>query len=214
MQSGTKRLFITGIVLLLLAGAVTTCRRAGTWLVKNDDPQHADAMVMLMGGVAPDRILQAVDTYKAGLAGKLIIVQESMGAYRELEKRGADIISNSEQAASALTALGIPADSILILPGDARSTQTEAIIVRNYLKKKPGIDTLTLITSTDHSRRAYIIFSKAFRKAGLPVIVLSNPSSYSSFNPTSWWKRKENTQAVFMEYVKLMDFWLIDNKSL
>ena len=214
MQSGTKRLFITGIVLLVLAGAVTTCRRAGTWLVKNDDPQHADAMVMLMGGVAPDRILQAVDTYKAGLAGKLIIVQESMGAYRELEKRGADIISNSEQAASALTALGIPADSILILPGDARSTQTEAIIVRNYLKKMPGIDTLTLITSTDHSRMAYIIFSKAFRKAGLPVIVLSNPSSYSSFNPTGWWNRKEDTQAVFMEYVKLMDFWLIDNKSL
>lgn len=213
MHSAANRLIIACIILVVVAGSVTTCRRAGQWLVKQDTPLHADAMVMLMGGVAPDRILQVVDQYKAGLAGRLIIVQENMGAYRELEKRGAGIISSTEQATNAAVTLGIPADSILILPGDARSTQTEALIIGEYLKNNPSIDTLSLITSADHSRRTYLIFNKVFRKAGLEVVVLSNPSKYSSFNPKSWWKRKEDAQAVVMEWVKMVNFWLIDKSK-
>jgi len=202
------------ILAIVLIALLLLFRGAGTWLVKSDPPVHADAMVMLMGGIAPDRILESADHYNSGLAGRLLIVQESMGAYSALEKRGAHIISNTEQTVSAAMALGIPADSILVLPGDARSTQTEAIIIRDYLKNSRGIDTLTLITSADHSRRAFLIFSKALRKAGLPVVVLSNPSRYSGFNPRGWWKRKEDTQAVVMEWVKLANYWLIDKSTL
>jgi uncharacterized SAM-binding protein YcdF (DUF218 family) len=187
---------------------------AGTWLVKSDPPVHADAMVMLMGGIPPDRLLQAANNYNKGLAGRLIIVEENRGRYSELEARGAHFISNTEQAAAAAPSLGIPAGSVTILPGDARSTQDEALIVRSYLQSNPAIDTITLITNSAHSRRAAIIFKSAFRKAGLPVIVFTSANNYSNFNGKGWWKHKETIEPVLSEYMKLLNFWLFDQKKL
>jgi len=192
---------------------VTTCYRAGTWLVKDDAPVHADAMVILMGSIA-DRVLQAADVYQKRLAGKVIIVEESMGAYKELEARGVHIISNTIQVRNAVIALGIPADSIIILPGDARSTQQEALIIRKYLANKPGMDTLLLVSSAPHTRRASIIFEKAFGKTGTPVIFYCSPSKYSNFRGNGWWKHKEEIQAVLSEYVKLLNFLFIDRRRL
>ena len=188
-------------------------RNAGTYLVKSEPLKKADAMVLLMGSI-PDRVLQAVDLYKEGFAGKLIIVEESMGSYRKLEERGAHFISNTTQARNAAIAMGIPADSIIILPGDARSTQMEAVIVREYLKTQPGLDTIILVTSPDHTRRATMIFEKAFQKQNMPVVVYSSPSKYSSYTGKGWWKNKEGIQTVMFEYVKMVNFWMFDKRRL
>lgn len=177
--------------------------------MKEDVPVHADAMVLLMGGF-PDRVLQAVDLYKKGTAGRLIIVEESMGPFKMLEARGADIISNTQQAKNSAIALGIPADSITVLPGDARDTKTEAIAVRNYLSGYNAIDTLLLVSSASHMRRASMIFKAALRDSVTPVYVGCSPSAYSSFNPEKWWRRKEDIQAVLSEYVKMGSFMLFE----
>ena len=188
-------------------------RNAGTWLVKNDIPKHADAMVILMGNI-PDRVLQAADLYNRGFAGRVIIVEESMGAFKKLEERGAHIISNTTQARNAAVSLGIPADSIRILPGYARSTQQEATIIREYLKTQPGIDTITLVTSADHTRRASMIFERAFSSQGMNIIVQSSPSKYSSYTGIGWWKNKEGIQTVLMEYIKMFNFLLFEKRTL
>ena len=80
----SRIIFFAGLVLLLAVYA-GGCRRAGSWLVKEEVPAHADAMVLLMGNF-PERVLQAADLYQAGKAERLIIVEESMGAYRGLEE--------------------------------------------------------------------------------------------------------------------------------
>lgn len=208
-----RRILISSILLTAVVVSVTTCRKAGTWLVKNDTPAHADAMVILMGNI-PDRVLQAVDLYNKGIAGKVIIVEESMGSFKKLEERGAHIISNTMQARNAAISLGIPADSITILPGSARSTQQEAIILREYLANRTGIDTLLLVTSAPHTRRASIIFTKVFEAKGNKVLICSSPSIYSRYNGVGWWKHKEEIQAVMEEYVKLMNFWLFDIRKI
>ncbi len=208
----SRLIFTAGLCILILLLA-TTCRRAGTWLVKEDTPVHADAMVILMGSIA-DRVLQASDLYHAGVAGKVIIVEESMGAYAALEARGAHIISNTIQARNAAIALGIPADSIVTIVGDARSTQQEATIVRNYLQDKPGIKTLLLVSSAEHTRRASLIFRTAFEKSGKSVTIFSSPSKYTGFRAKDWWIHKEEIQAVLGEYVKLLNFWLLDRQRL
>lgn len=201
------------IILLVFSISLTICCKSGTWLVKNDTPNHADAMVILMGNI-PDRVLQAADLYNMGIAGKVIIVEENMGAFKKLEERGAHIISNTTQARNAAVSLGIPADSILILPGYASSTQQEAIIIRKYLTNRTDIDTLLLVTSAPHTRRASIIFRKAFEANRNKVLVCSSPSVYSKYNGVAWWKHKEEIQAVLGEYVKLVNFWLFDKKRL
>ncbi len=208
-----KRLLFSFIGLIFILVSVTTCRNAGTWLIKKDSPVHADAMVMLMGSI-PDRVLETYDLYKAGFAHRLILVEESMGAYRELEARGAHIISNTQQCRNAAIALGIPADSIIVLPGDARSTQQEAIIIREFLKVRPGIDTILLVTSSDHTRRASMIFKKAFEKSGMQVVVYSCPSKYSKYNGKGWWKQKEGIQVVLFESIKIANFLFIEKYRL
>ena len=107
-----------------------------------------------------------------------------------------------------------PADSITVLPGDACSTQDEALIVRKYIENTPGIRTVTLVTSSDHTRRASMIFKKAFKKAGMPVTLYSCASKYSSYTGIGWWKYKEDIQTVLMEYLKMVDYLLIDQFRL
>jgi uncharacterized SAM-binding protein YcdF (DUF218 family) len=202
-----------GILLIITALYVGGCRRAGIWLVKEDVPAHADAMVLLMGGF-PDRVLQAVDLYNEGKADRLLIVEESMGPFNMLETRGADIISNSEQAANSLVILGIPADSITVLPGDARSTLDEAIAVRNFLLGKPKLDTLLLASSAPHMRRASIIFRAALKNTDYPVYIGCSPSIYSNFNAKRWWRDKEGIQTVLTEYAKMASFVLFERRKL
>jgi uncharacterized SAM-binding protein YcdF (DUF218 family) len=181
--------------------------------VKADEPVHADAVILLMGSIA-DRLLQVDDLFEQGLADNLLIVREGSVAYRQLEERGAHFTGNTEQVRNAAVDLGIPADNITILPGDALSTLSEAIIVRKHLIVNPDIDTVILATSASHSRRASMIFETAFRKKNMPVVMLTKPSDYSDFNPSRWWRRKEDIQKVLGEYVRIASFILDEKKWL
>jgi len=201
------------ILLVFLILYIGGCGHAGSWLVKEDGPVHADAIILLMGSVA-DRVLQTADMYNTSMADRLIIVKEGMGAYKKLEERGAKYIGNTEQVTNALHVLGIHNDSITVLPGDALSTLSEAIIVRKFLTHNPGIDTVMIVTSATHSRRASIIFKTAFRKKDMPLHVVTIPSTYSAFEPEQWWRRKEDIQKVLSEYVKIASFVLIEKRHL
>ena len=204
---------LLGLLFAICVLYIGGCRRAGSWLIKEKLPEHADALVILMGNF-PERVLQAADIYDKGLANRIAIVYESMGPYRELESRGASIVRTTEQARDASVALGVPADSIVMLPGDARSTLDEAIAVRDYLKLNPSLDTLILVSSPAHMRRAYMIFRAALRNSPQKIFVGCSPSSYSDFNPGKWWRRKEDIQSVLSEYVKIISFVLFEHRQL
>ena len=188
----SKIVFFSAFLLITIL-YVVGCRRAGAWLVKDDNPVHGDAMILLMGGIS-DRVLQAADLYNAGRAGRLIIVQENMGASKTLEARGIELISNSDQIQNAAIKLGIPPDSITVLPGDAQSTLPEVIKAREYLEADASIDTLIIVTSPTHTRRASIFFKTAFKNAGPQICVLCSPSTYSHFDARHWWRGREEIQ--------------------
>ena len=200
-------------LLILLVAYIGGCRRAGVWLAKEDVPGHADAIILLMGNF-PERVLQVCDTWESGKADSVIIVEESMGAFAALESRGASIVSNSEQAAGSLVALGIPRDNILLLPGNARSTLDEAYAVGKYLAVNSEADTLILVSSPAHMRRAHMIFKRTLSAMDQPVVIGCKPSSYSSFNGVKWWRRKEDIQTVFAEYIKIASFMLIEKHKI
>ncbi len=201
------------ILIFLLISCIGGCRKAGRLLVKEDLPAHSDAIIVLMGSF-PERVLQAYDLYNNGISDRIVIVEESMGPYRSLEERGVRVETNSEQAARALITLGVAADNIILLPGDARSTLDESVAVREYLARSPETDTLVLVSSPAHMRRAGMIFNHSLRGLPQPVITGFSPSSYSSFNPDKWWRRKEDIQSVLSEYVKIMSFVLFEKREL
>jgi len=198
-----------GVLIVMTLFYVRGCRYAGAWLVKEDLPVHADAMVLLMGSF-PERVLQAADIYHEGITDRLIIVYESMGAYRALEERGAFVIRTTGQARDAAVALGMPDSCITMLPGDARSTLDEAMAVRDYLAERPAMDTLILVSSPPHMRRAYMIFKTVMRRSDINAYIGCSPARYSSFNADRWWRRKEDTQYVLSEWVKILSFILFE----
>lgn len=202
-----------GAILLILLLAVGSCRKMGSWLKKEDPVAHADAMLILMGSFS-DRVLHAADLYQEQVAGKIWIVEEGMTAYRTLEARGVSIVSNTQQARSALIDLGVPADSIVILPGDAGSTRMEAEITRDYLLTLSGIDTLLLVSSAEHTRRASLLLNAAFRSMEDAPVICCSPSRYSTFNAGKWWRDRDDIQDVIMEYLKLVNFYLIEKRDL
>ena len=208
-----KRIYIVVVVTVILVLAVGSCRKAGTWLVKADNPPHADVMVMLTGSIS-DRVLQTADLYNEGVASKVWIAEEAMEASRDLEARGVKLISNSTQVRNAMITLGIPADSITIFPGDAASTRMEAEIVRSYLHTQTGIDTLLIVSSAEHTRRAYKIFKAAFSPLDEPPVVCCSPSTYTNFHPEKWWRSKEDIQEVVEEYMKLTNFVFFERGEL
>ncbi len=168
---------------------------------------------MLMGSIA-DRVLQTADLYNEGVAGRVWIVEAGMGADKALEERGVQLISNSTQARTSLISLGIPADSIMIIPGDATSTRMEAQIVRNFLRTQAGIDTLLLVSSSDHTRRASKIFKAAFSPMEEPPVLYCSVNSYTKFNAEKWWRSRDDIQNVLMEYLKLVNFVLFEKREL
>ena len=102
----------------------------------------------------------------------------------------------------------------MILPGDATSTQMEAEIVRDYLATKPGIETLLLVSSAHHTRRASMIFKAALKPLEHPVSVYCSPSSYTAFCAEKWWKNREDIQDVLTEYLKIGNFVLFERRKL
>lgn len=208
----SRIIFFSALVAFVLL-YVGLCSRAGAWLARDDKPEHADALVLLTGGIA-DRVLQVADLYGEGVAPRVIIVTESMGAYSALKERGVEIIGNTVQIRDALARLGIPTDSVVILPGDARSTLNEAAAVSEFLRSDQRIDTLVLVSSSYHMRRAGMIFEAAFKEQGLEVTVLCSPSDYTNFMASGWWKHKEEIQKVLAETIKTGSFWLIERWKL
>lgn len=106
------------------------------------------------------------------------------------------------------TTLGIPKDSIVLLPGSATSTQMEALVVREYIKQNPETDTLIIVSSPSHTRRAGMIFERILQKENSNVCILTSPSAYNSFTGEGWWKSREDVQKVLSEYVKLV-VWVV-----
>ena len=79
---------------------------------------------MLMGSF-PERVLEVNDAWKKGLADNLILVEEYMGPFMQLKSHGINVLSICDQAVASLISLGVPADSIIVLPGSARSKDSQ-----------------------------------------------------------------------------------------
>lgn len=202
-----------GVLSLLIVFFIIGFVRAGTHLVKHDKLSHADAIVVLMGSVS-DRMLQAIDLYQAGYANKIIMVMENMGNYLALEQRGIHITGGTEQCVIVAESLGVPPENIIILPGNALSTQQEATAVKSYLKINKAIDTLIIVSSSAHMRRASMIFTEALKGLDRKITILASPNKYTGFTGTGWWKNKEGIQIVGTEYLKILNFLLFDQFKL
>lgn len=200
-------------ILLVIAVVFIFLRFGGVWLVEEDDIEEIDGavMVLLMGSVG-DRALGAVDLYEQGKAESILMVRSHLPGYEELKERGIKITGDVDNSNTVLTESGVAKEDITIIPGDAQSTQDEAIAIAQYLKNRPDVDTIFLVTSRFHSYRSELIFHKAL--ADLDVDIYSAPTPHDPFHARGWYKDREDIQSVVTEYIKLAHYFVLEQWSL
>ena len=201
---------ILPVLITLLAFFILLCifivPNLGQWLVVNDEVKESDIIVVLMGSVY-DRILEAVDLYNEGYSDKIVLINSYIAAKDIIVNRGIKVYGDTLLSKMAAIDLGIPEEDVLILEGNSRSTQDEALTIREYIRNNREIESIILVTSKYHSRRAKQIFKKALSVLDREIDIYSSPSKYDPSNVNQWWKDREDIKWVVLEYLKLTNFY-------
>lgn len=160
---------------------------AGNLLVEDDQPQTAQAVVVLGGDPGP-RILKAAQLAQAGYAPYILV-------------DGPKLLMEHESDLTIAYAVlkGYPAQLFrsLPLPDRMNSTKEESVFVGKYLREH-GIHKILLVTSNYHTARAGRLMRRA--NPGLWVVTVAAPDS--SFHPDSWWKSREGQKTALLEWAK------------
>jgi uncharacterized SAM-binding protein YcdF (DUF218 family) len=107
-----------------------------------------------------------------------------------------------ERAKDTLFDAGIPHDRLTFLTSRVASTYDEAIVVRNFAEQA-GVQSVLVVTSPYHSRRALWVFRRVL-EPDVRVGVDSPPPGDQSPTPGEWWLSRAGWHNVGLEYAKLV----------
>jgi uncharacterized SAM-binding protein YcdF (DUF218 family) len=188
-------LFLLVVFLAAAIGTAVGLSYAGEWLSVGDQPQKADAILVLGGGYA--RPFEAADLYQQGYARKVYVsVPAREEQYRLLDKAGVAFPREEEVVRQVLLKKGVPASAIEYFGKDSLSTAAEAQAARALFGQ--GAPRLLVVTAPYHLRRARMTFTDALPAADIRVIA----TSYDPL-PQAWWKDQSAARNVLLELAKI-----------
>lgn len=165
----------------------------GESLVISDPLHKADALVIL-AGIENERIAAGAELFKAGYADWFILtdmrldIPDSQGVYSTNVTR-----KSIDQ--------GIPAEQILIVPGQASTTYEEAILLRDFIAST-SFNSLIIVTSPYHTLRAHMLLHEVFRGSGISLILYPIPNE--DYHAAAWWQNPFDRKQTFLEYTKIL----------
>jgi uncharacterized SAM-binding protein YcdF (DUF218 family) len=174
---------------------------AARMLIVSAPLEHADAIVVLSGSRAfTERASFAADLYKVRRASKIVLTNDDQrGGWSNAEQRNPYFYEN---IARELNRFGVPDSVITVIPQPVTSTQDEAMLLRDYCERN-HLQSLLVITSPYHSRRALRTFRKAFNGSGKTVGLMTPGPGWQSPPATVWWRYRRGWAMVAGEYLKL-----------
>lgn len=199
-----KKLFIAIITLTaLLLIRFVLLPGMGSYLVQQEALRDASAIVLLLGST-PERELEVAGIYHQGFAPVVIMTEFRVHNHELIEAHDLDAPSAVDTSRSVLEQLGVPATAIRTIPGEVSSTRGEAKATAQYLLNNRDIQSVILVSSPYHMRRATRTFRREFRKTDIHCAIIPRASAYSDFNARRWWSHRDSAIAVALEYTKLI----------
>lgn len=189
--------------MLLFILSICSC---GTILEKKSVDNNSQLIYFLVGSLK-DRILAINDLFQKNPKVKILYGKTKDTDLKFLDSLGVDICRDTDKIKAALIALGIPEQQILPLEAQTRSTIDEAELLRDYLKQHDKVNNITLVTSSYHTRRAYLIVKDRLDELNRDITINVYPSPYTTTNLKQWWRKKEDAVDVCTEYMKLLSFY-------
>jgi len=169
------RLSALGLILLAITWLLPqyTLGPLGSFLVVDQEPIPADAIVVLLGSSHPDRILKAYELFQDNVAPKIAYVSGFID--RELQKTlPANLfwLRNSELYTRGLISLSVPESSIEVIAGDdVFDTASELRIVADYAARL-NWQTVILVSTASHTRRINMIWKRLGRGINYRVVAV------------------------------------------
>jgi uncharacterized SAM-binding protein YcdF (DUF218 family) len=175
------------LALILLLGVVVFFG-LGYYLSPQDPLAKSDAIVAISGGDTQARTDMAVTLYKEGWAPRIIF---SGAAADPSSPSNADVMRNLAVKA------GVSPNAILV---DERSVDTSqnAADVKAILQKD-GDESIILVTSPYHQRRASITFAD---ELGSRVKIINHSAIDPSWRRSAWWDGPYNVMLTLQELQK------------
>ena len=124
--------------------------------------------------------------------------------YDALERLGIRAPEERDIQWMVLKGMRVPPAAVLQVKQRANSTRSEMIHLARLLDEN-RIWSVILVTSKSHSTRARKILA---RISGGRIAIISRPSRYDTFDPTGWWRSREDAKDVLLEYEKLLHYWV------
>ena len=156
----------------------------------------ADAIVVIGGDHKPQRMQQTRDLFQEGIAAIIII---SAGT---IVLEGDEMMSEAEVMYRQAIALELP-ENVLLLENQSQTTQENAQFTKQILETK-NINSIILVTSAYHSRRARRIFREVlgsdFNISVWPAPPLNNP--------LFWMFYPDEAAVIRYEYRNWVSYWL------
>ncbi len=191
------------LALGLYLGSPYLLTAIGRYLVTEHSLAKAD-LILVLGGETLLRAPEGARVYHEGYASRILLTNEPKGKGAEdLVRLGIRFPDNQETALTILEALRVPRSAILTIQERANSTRAEMQTVARFLKSHPA-QRLIIVTSKSHTSRAYKIFSSGL---GPGVHLMMHPVPNDPFDPSRWWRDREDTKEVLHEYEALIDYW-------
>jgi len=201
---------VLGVSVGGILGRVPLLTAVGRFVVEDDPPVKADAVVVLSGSI-PDRIMEAVELFREGYAPRIMLSHDRHSVLVvRLRERNVHVPRGYEINRTIAEQLGVPPSAIIDVPRTGGSTLGEARDVLEAVRRR-GFHTIIVVTSKYHTRRAGLVFRHV---AADRVRIVVRPSRYDRFRPNAWWHDREDTRRLVIEYEKLLVFWLIDRWGL
>jgi uncharacterized SAM-binding protein YcdF (DUF218 family) len=175
---------------------------AGSALVGSQALEAADVIVVSTGADAAGA-LTAADLFHAGLSSHVAVFADPPSP-EDLEflKRGLPYENAAERSVRWLQMLGVP--NATIIPRAVAGTDDEGVVLPPWCHEQQ-LRSVLVVTTPDHARRVRRILARAMSGQATRVIV--HPSSYSRYDPNSWWQSRHGIRTQIVESQKLvLDF--------
>lgn len=200
-KSNRRKRLLRVLVLVLLIWPPLAWFAARSLIVRVDAPR-ADALVVLGGSATyVERTQRAAQLFREGRAAKIILTNDGQqGGWSDAEQRNPFFV---ERAAQELQRAGVPFEKIEILPQIVSSTYEEAQLIHEYAIAH-RLQSLLIVTSAYHSRRALWTLRRALEGSGIALGSEPALTGQQTPSPLTWWLRPQGWRMVAGEYIKLI----------
>ena len=164
--------------------------------------EHADAIVVLSGSATMrERVSFAAKLYLEGKSDRIILTNDNLlGGWSNLHQRN---LLSFERAMILLKEAGVAESAVTIVNQPVSGTHDEAVVV-HQLCQANRLQSVLLVTSGYHSRRAYSTFLRELE--GVLVGIEPVPPGFQTPKPAIWWLYPRGWLMVPLEYIKLVTY--------